>query len=184
MKKQSAAKQIIVLTVTLLLITAGVAAALAGINLVTKDKIAAINVEKTNKAIKAVLGESAQPQVREDLLGKNKNVLGVWEAENGYAVKVKTAGFNNIVMMVGVSKTGEVLGINIITQSETAGLGDVAASKNAKGVAFRDQFVGKSGKLVVNKEGGEIEAISGATITSKGVIDGVNTALEFVKTLG
>ena len=186
MKKQSAVKQIFVLTVTLLLITAGVAAALAGINMVTADKIAAINEEKTTKAIETVLGDAAkQAQERPDLLGKDENVLGVWETENSYAVKVQTTGFGGtIVMMVGVDKSGTVLGINIITQAETAGLGDVSASKSAKGEAFRNQFVGKSDTLAVNKDGGEIEAITSATITSRAVTKGVNTALEFVKTLG
>ena len=186
MKTQSTFKQIFTLTVTLLLITAGVAAALAGINLVTKDRIAQVNAEKTTNAIRAVLGDAADKAVeRTDLAGRNENVLGVWETEDSYALKVLTAGFGgDVVMMVGVSKDGTVLGIDIITHAETAGLGDVAAAKSAKGEAFRSQFADKTGTLAVTKDGGQIEAITSATITSRAVTAGVNTALEFVKTLG
>ena len=186
MKTKSTVKQIFTLTVTLLLITAGVAAALAGVNMLTKDKIAKINAEKTTNAIRAVLGDEADKAVeRTDLAGKNENVLGVWETDNSYALKVVTAGFGgDVVMMVGVSKDGTVLGIDIISHAETAGLGDVAASKSAKGESFRSQFKGASGALAVNKDGGEIIPITSATITSRAVTAGVNTALEFVKTLG
>ena len=60
MKKENTALYILRLTVTLLLICAAVALALAGVNAITKDKIAAIKAEKTQKAIAAVLPGSAQ----------------------------------------------------------------------------------------------------------------------------
>ena len=172
--------KILKLTLTLLIICAGVAAVLAGVNAITKDKIAAINVEKTNKAIKAVLGESAQPQAREDLLGKDKNVLGVWEAENGYAVKVKTAGFNNIVMMVGVDANKAITGISVVSHAETSGIG-TKVTGNVDGVL--DQFKGMSGAGTL-AVGTNVDAISGATVSSKGVTSGVNAALAVVEALG
>ena len=45
-------------------------------------------------------------------------------------------------MMVGVDNEGKVLGISVVSQTETAGLGAVAAAETPKGIAFRDQFVG------------------------------------------
>ena len=63
--------------------------------------------------------------------------------------------------------------------SETSGLGD-----NAKRDTFRDQFIGATDTLAVSKDGGTIDALTGATITSRAVTDGVNIAMEAVKTLG
>ena len=185
MKTQSTFKQIFTLTITLLLITAGVAAALAGVNTITAPKIAQINEQKTTNAIAAVLPDAETAVVTYEAANKDDAVQTVYTSESGYAVKVQTAGFGGtITMMVGVAKDGTVLGIDIITHAETASLGDVAASKNAKGQAFRGQFVGKSGTLAVSKDGGEIDAITSATITSRAVTNGVNTALEFVKSMG
>jgi len=175
------AKQIFILTVTLLLITAGVAAALAGVNTVTAPRIAQLNEEKTTRAIAAVLPEAETATQTYTATNPDDAVQAVWSNENGYAVKVQTAGFGGtITMMVGIDTQGTVLGIDIITHSETASLGDVAASKSAKGQAFRGQFVGKSGILAVNKDGGEIDAITSATITSRAVTNGVNIALDFI----
>ena len=63
--------------------------------------------------------------------------------------------------------------------SETSGLGS-----NAKKDWFREQFVGGSGTLRVNKDGGDIQALTGATITSRAVTNGVNAALAAVAALG
>ena len=185
MKTQSTFKQIFTLTVTLLLITAGVAAALAGVNAVTAPIIEKINAEKTTKAIAAVLPDAETAVISYEASVKEDAVQTVYTSEAGYAVKVQVGGFGGtITMMVGVDKEGAVLGIDIISHAETASLGDVAASKNAKGQAFRGQFVGKTGTLAVNKDGGEIDAITSATITSRAVTSGVNTALEFIANMG
>ena len=63
--------------------------------------------------------------------------------------------------------------------SETSGLGS-----NASKPAFKDQFIGKSGTLAVSKDGGEIEALTGATITSRGVTESVNSALAAAASMG
>ena len=179
------AKQIATLAVTLLLITAGVAAALAGVNKITAPIIENLNAEKTTKAIAAVLPDAETAEIIYEASAKEDAVQTVYASESGYAVKVQTAGFGGtITMMVGIDKEGSVLGIDIITHAETASLGDVAASKNAKGQAFRGQFVGKTGTLAVSKDGGEIDAITSATITSRAVTNGVNTALEYIANMG
>lgn len=182
---KSTVKQIFTLTVTLLLITAGVAAALAGVNTITAPIIEKLNAEKTTKAIAAVLPDAETAVITYEATSKEDAVQTVYTSETGYAVKVQTGGFGGtITMMVGVDKEGKVLGVDIISHAETASLGDVAASKNAKGQAFRAQYVGKSGTLAVNKDGGEIDAITSATITSRAVTSGVNTALEFIANIG
>ena len=84
-------------------------------------------------------------------------------------------------MMVGIGKDGKVLGISIISHTETAGLGAVAAAENTKGQAFRDQFIGMGGSLSVTKDGGQVDALTGATVTSRAICAGINAALECVK---
>ena len=85
-----------------------------------------------------------------------------------------------IDMMVGIDLSGTVTGISVISHTEPPGLGAVAAAQNAKGEAFRGQFVGKSGSVAVSKDGGELDAITGATITSRAICVGVNAALACV----
>ena len=82
--------------------------------------------------------------------------------------------------MVGVDNDGKVLGISVISHTETAGLGAVAAAATSAGESFRGQFVGVSGEVSVAKDGGQIDAITGATITSRAVCAGVQSALDFV----
>ena len=100
----------------------------------------------------------------------------------GYCIKVEPTGFGGkISMMVGVSTDGEICGVKITSMNETPGLG---AKANDTWLA---QFKGKNGDISVIKSGtakdNEINAISGATITSKAVSDGVNIAVSAVKTI-
>ena len=170
---------IVRLTLTLFLICAVVAAALAGINAVTAPKIAALQEQKVADAIAAVLPGTATETT--DYVDATGLVQKVWKSESGYAVQVAPSGFGGtITMMVGVDFNGKVLGIDIVSHAETAGLGDTAAADNAKGQAFRDQFVGQTGELAVSKDGGTMDAITSATITSRAVTAGVNAAIGIV----
>ena len=181
MKTESTVKYVLRLALTLLAITAVVAAALAGVNSITAPVIAQKTAEKTQLAIQAVLpgGGDEIDFAPADLVSK------VYKGDNGYAVQVTPGGFDNtITMMVGVGNDGKVLGISIISHTETAGLGAVAAADTPAGQTFRSYFVGASGSVAVTKDGGTVEAITGATITSRAVCDGVNAALACVATLG
>ena len=180
MRENSTLMHIVRLTVTLLAICAVVAAVLAGVNMITKDKIAAIQAQKTEIAIKEVLPDSNGVQ-QLPLNGDTGIVQAVYTADGSYAVQVAPGGFDGeVTMMVGI-KDGAVTGISVISHTETPGLGAVAAAQNAKGEAFRGQFVGQSGTLVI---GEQIDAMSGATITSTAVVTGVNAALNYVANLG
>ena len=178
MKTESNVKYILRLALTLLAITAVVAIALAAVNSVTAPAIAKLKYEKTQNAIETVLpggGEEMAYTTSVKLISK------AYKGENGYAVEVQPSGFDNtITMMVGVDNDGKVLGISIVSHTETAGLGAVSAASTSAGEAFRSQFIGTSGSVSVTKDGGEMDAITGATITSRGVCAGVNAALEFV----
>ena len=182
MKKQNTALYILRLALTLLTITAVVAAALSVVNGVTAPVIEDLKAQKTQAAIGKVLpggGEKLESYTDETGL-----VKAVYASEAGYAIEVAPSGFDGeILMMVGVDKDGNVLGIDIISHTETAGLGAVAAADSAKGEAFRSQFVGTGGGLAVDKDGGQIDALTSATITSRAVVTGVNAALECAKNM-
>ena len=171
---------------TLFLITAVVAALLACVNAVTAPVIEELNAAKTQEAISAVLPGGFDTEIT-DFTDESGIVSKVYQGANGYAVEVGPGGFDNtITMMVGVDNEGKVLGISIVSQTETAGLGAVAAAGTPKGIAFRDQFVGMSAenKILVEKDNGEVAAITGATITSRAICVGVNAALDCVAGLG
>ena len=182
MKTETNVMFILRLALTLLAITAVVAAALAGVNMITAPAIAQLNAQKTQEAIELVLpggGEEIADFPAVELVSK------VYASDTGYAVQVTPGGFDNtITMMAGVDTEGKVLGISIVSHTETAGLGAVAAAGTPAGEAFRDQFVGTSGSVSVTKDGGALDAITGATITSRAVCAGVNAALECVAQMG
>ena len=180
MKTENLVKYVLRLTVTLLLITGIVAAALAGVNAITKEAIAANQEKKPQDALALVLPDAGNLQ-KQELTADAGIVSEVYTDGQSYAVKVLPSGFDGtITMMVGIAD-GKVTGISVISHTETPGLGAVAAAQNAKGEAFRSQFVGQEGTLSI---GNQIDAMSGATITSTAVVTGVNAALSYVANMG
>ena len=173
------------LVLPLFLIIVVAAGALGGINAITEDRIADAQAEKVQQAIAQVLPDAGQLRPVSFKAEEHPQVVSVYGAASGYAVEVETAGFGGgIRMMVGVGKDGRVLGIQIIRHTETAGLGAVAGASTGKGQAFRDSFAGLSAPVTVSKDGGEADTITGATITSRAVADGINAALCCVENLG
>ncbi len=164
---------------TLLLISVVVAGLLGLTNYVTADKIAAINRDKTAASMSEVLPADSYAEI--EYTGTDANVAAIFAAAGGgYVVEVTPSGFGGTIdMVVGVAADGTVSGVSIISMSETSGLG-----ANASKESFRSQFVGKSGTLAVSKDGGEIDALTGATITSRAVTSGVNSALAAVAEMG
>ena len=184
MKTESNVMYVLRLALTLLVITSVVALALAGVNSITAPAIAKLTAEKTQEAIQAVLPGGYDEEIA-DYADDTGLVSKVYKGANGYAFEVKPAGFDNtITMMVGVDTEGKVLGISIIKHTETAGLGAVAAAGTPAGENFRGQFVGTEGSVAVTKDGGTMDAITGATITSRAVCAGVNAALACAGNLG
>ena len=180
---ESLVMYVIRLAATLLIITAVVAAALAGVNAVTAPVIAQLKADKLQQAINEVLPGGGEAV---DFTDNSGWVSAVYQSETGYAVEVTpTTGFNGaITMMVGIDTQGNVLGISVVSQTETAGLGAVCAAKTEAGQTFRAGFEGLSVQVAVDKDGGEVDSITGATITSRAVCDGVNAALACVANMG
>ena len=183
MKTESIVKYVARLAITLLLITSVVAAALAGINSITAPVIAQLKEAKLQNAINEVLPGGGEAV---DFTDDTGWVSAVYQSESGYAVEVTpTTGFNGaITMMVGIDNDGKVLGISVVSQTETAGLGAVCAATTSAGEGFRGQFAGMGGEIKVDKDGGDVDAITGATITSRAVCDGINAALNCVANMG
>lgn len=171
-------KYILKLTGILLAITAIVAALLGFINLLTEERIAANTAEKARAAMETVLPAGGYTPLE---LTEAQKQTGVTEAylagDAGYVVRLSRNGFGGAIdLMVGVKADGTVSGVSIISHAETASLG-----ANCTREDFRSQFTGKSGPLAVSKDGGEIDALTGATVTSRAVTEAVNIALDFVK---
>lgn len=94
----------------------------------------------------------------------------------GYVITANPSGFGGAVAtMVGIDPEGTITGLRVLSHAETPGLGALATDPS-----FYEQFTGKSGQVAVTKDGGEIEAITSATITSRCVADGANEALQWV----
>jgi electron transport complex protein RnfG len=176
--------ELISLTLILFLFSAVTALLLGLVNGVTKDRIAGISAEKTKSAMQEVLMADSYEKI--SYTGGDPAVVGVYKAgDAGFVVELSVSGSQAMVnMVVGVDGSGTVTGIGITKHTETPGLGAIAAADTDAGKSFREQFNGTVGNLSVSKDGGTVDALTGATITSRAVTNGVNSAVEAVKSLG
>ena len=162
--------KIVKLTLILFLVSAIIAGVLGLTNMVTEKPIAEYNERKTAEAYSAVMDfDSCE-------------VTKVYKTNNGdWIVEAEVSGSQGMITVaVGVNADLTCNGISIISSSETSGLGSKAS--NAE---FKDQFPGLTAdQAKVTKDGGQINAITGATITSRAVCTAVGAAIEAVGTLG
>ena len=172
------------------------ALALGAVNAVTAGPIAEQNAQKIKDSLENVMpgAESEQIDVPEGttVTTETKNatsvtILSAYKmtkdgADAGYCVEVGPTGFGGAVdTMVGIDSDGKVTGISVISaSSETPGLG--ARSTEPE---FQAQFAGQVGtEVAVAKDGGSIDALTGATITSRAVSEGVVAAAQFAAEQG
>ncbi len=174
-----------------LLIIAAIAAAILGyVNYITAAPIKQADLNTTIESVKVVL-----PEVNADALTEN-DIVNVEDPDSevtsyiaakdadgniiGYAISVETKGFGSgLKLMYGIDTEGKITGLSAIDCSnETPGLGaNVKTDAN-----FCKQFIGMEGgdgKIKVDKDGGEIHSLTGATITSRAVSNAANTAADF-----
>ena len=184
---------------TLTVIALVVAALLGVVNNVTKDKIAEQDAENTRIAMSAVAPEGSEFGDKMDISdavaaaasAQGGKIVEMYPMTNGgadagYVVKVSASGSQGtITMMVGVDANKAITGISVISHSETSGIGTkvVGNEPNSAGEPVLDQFVGMSGSgsLVVGKN---VIAVSGATVSTKGITMGANAALAAAEALG
>lgn len=176
-------KDIIIPAAALLVICLVATFLLAGTNVVTQEKIFLNSLEKENSSRSIVLPQGKE--YGEVVTLDNGITYCVSNDENGeivgYVFTSSAKGYGGDVgVMVGLDTEGVITGIEILSHSETPGLG-----ANATSDSFKSNFVGKSGILTVDKnsnDGQNIKAITAATITSSAVTSAVNAVIsEFEK---
>ena len=177
-------KENIRLGLILLLITGVAAFLLGGAYEITKAPIAASIENDRQVAMKEILPtadkfQKSDVKITEKVSEVNNGLKGTEIA--GYAIKVSPKGYGGPVdIMVGLSTDGKVTGIKILSHTETPGLG-----ANAPEPKFSNQYKNKPTKdklevvKIVPTKGNQIQALTGATITSKAVTLGVNDAIDF-----
>lgn len=174
-------REILLPCVTLFIICVAVALLLALTNAVTAPKIEQLRIQTEEGARKVVL-PSAQAFSDEKKLTLDDAEYIYFEGLDaaggltGYVFTTSAKGYGgDVVIMTGVDSAGAVTGIQTLELNETAGLG-----MKAKEESFLRQYRGKRAPIGVekNKPGeNDIQALTGATITSKAITDSVNTAL-------
>ncbi len=170
-KKRSAVFSAAAVGAKLLLICALVAGIISFVYALTIDAYEK-NLQNTkNQAIGSIFSLSSPvcEQISDD--GASETVYKVYEGERfvGYCVEVKRGGFGgDVELMVGYTEAGEVGGVSVVAHAETPGFGARITE-----AAFLDQYKGATGDVTL---GEGIDAISGATISSKAVTDAVNLA--------
>ena len=164
---KSILKPTLILTAICLVITLAV----AGVNLLTRDAIAASEAAAAKASMAALIPGEDFTALDADKLQSAE----AYRAESGFVFVSSCNGYGGPVkVMTAVDNDGVVLGVIVLAcDDETPGLG-----QNAKKAAFTDQFKGKSGAVELTKNGGEIAAVTSATYTSTAVKECVNQAMK------
>lgn len=166
-------KQMFSLGFRLALFVAVVVAMLSCVNYFTRDTIAERERLAGESARSALLEGCTFAEQTDVILPENTAVTAVYRGEKdgtlmGYCFDVTVKGYNKINMIVGVTADGNVAGVKILSQSETPGIGSKAVDENG---AYLPLFETMDLASVRN------HFVSGATISSKGIWNGVNEAL-------
>ena len=174
--------KILKLTTVLLLNCAIVAGVLGAVNAITEERIALQKAEKARKAYESVL----KADTYEALEFNGDAFSGVTDIvradDKGYVVRLTFSGAQgSITMAVGVDTEYKCTGISIIEHSETSGLGANAAAASEVGRNFRAQFVGQDESVALSNKGGDIDALTGATITTDAIVEAVAEAIAVAK---
>lgn len=176
--------KIIKLSIVLLLVCAVVAGILGVVDFVTRDKIAEQQALKTARAYAAVLEAENYSDVKfdSDAFSTIDNIAAA--DDKGHVVTTTFSGAQGMItMVVGVDTELKCTGISITSHSETSGLGANAASASEVGKNFRARFVGQDVGLATTKNGGDIEILAGATITTDAVVGAVAECIAAVESI-
>lgn len=162
-------KTIFVPLLTLIL----VAAVLFGLTFGLKN-VAAANAQKEHLYMMQSLLPGSENFTLEKYEGEDESIRSVHKGETGFVIEVATQGYaDEIVMLVGVSNDGQVKGLVVRDIHETYQLGNRALTD----VDFLAQYLNTKGDVQV---GETVDAITGATVTSKAVTRCVNAAVAYV----
>ncbi len=177
MEKSNTSSLIIKMATLLCVICAVVSAVLGAVNMVTAPVIADIAAAKTEAAYNEVLASAAG---YETVDYTDANVTAVAKCAEGTVVEVSISGSQSMLALaIGVDNDGVITGVSVIDHGETPGLG--AKSTEAE---WRAQFVGQTSGLAIEKKGGEIVPLTGATITSQAIVDACQIAIDTAANVG
>ena len=177
------------MTVCLLAICLVCSGLLAGVYALTADPIAAAAAAKNEAAIMEVLPDSAVKieEVRTvEMDGQTYEYTLAYDEQGntvGCAINVAPVGFGGpIAIKVGFDINGNIWNTKVLSQAETPGLGAKCVEPS-----FSAQFKGfnpAEKKLAVKKDGGDVDAITASTITSRAYTDGLALAVKVFQTIG
>ncbi len=174
-------------TAVLAIICVVVTLALSSANLLTEDTIAELQLKKEKEAMAKLMDgeyEEATETIKDaevtyNIVKKDGKIIG-------YIFKTSAKGYGGeISVMTAINPDASVASVEILDASgETPGLG-----QNVTKESFYTRFIGMSGDIVAakagtaNKENNEIDAWTGATISSKAVTEAVNQSLDYAETI-
>ena len=135
---------------------------------------AAANAETERQEMLETLLPGSGTFTQEVYDGEDANITALWKGEGGYVVETTVDGYAGpIRQWTGVSDAGSVTGLVVRDMEETLFLGRGALTD----VAFLSQFLGTSGEAEI---GSGVDAITGATVTSRAIARGVSSACGYV----
>ena len=156
--------------------------------------VAADNARDHHLQLMKTLLPGSESFTAEAYFGEDANIVSVHKAENGFVIETVTRGYaDEIRMLIGVNLDGKVTGLVVAEAHETVGLGNnvlndhgfLAQFLNKSGsfavsTVGEDAFSGATGEVVEADETVDVDAITGATVTSKAIIRCVNSAVACV----
>ncbi len=174
MKKLESTWYNMVAVLTAIAVIAGVA--LAAVNSMTREPIAAIKKQTLDNGIKEVLKAEKLKVQEADAL--NEGAVIIYHTTSGNAVQVTDPkGFGGaLTVLVGFAQDGSIMGYQILQSSETPGLGAKAKTWFREG---KGSILGRNPgteNLTVKKDGGDVDAITASTITSRAFLRCINNA--------
>ena len=180
---ESSLKNMVLVLFTITLLSS---AAVGGVYLITKEPIAQAKEAAVNNALKQVLPEfeaTTKQTIEVNALPIVAHTATVTDKAVGYAIEsISKNGFGGAIrLMVGFDTEGNIVNINVLEQKETPGLG---TKMTDEGNALHSSLVGKNaGKvnLTVKKDGGDVDALTAATISSRAYAEAVAVAYEAFK---
>jgi len=179
MEKQSTSSLIIKMAVLLMVICAVVSAVLGAVNMITAPTIAQIAADKTAAAYNEVLPSAGGYEAVDYT---DANVTAVAKCAEGTVVEVSISGSQSMLALaIGVDNDGAITGVSVIDHGETPGLGAKATDPTT---GLRTSIIGQTSGLALEKKGGEVIPLTGATITSQAVVDACQIAIDTAANVG
>jgi len=167
----------------LFVVTFAASSLLCGVYLITYEPIVEAKKNEINAAIASVVpafdNDPSSEKVVREILGKKVTIYPACQGKTpaGYAIEASSSGFSGIItLMVGFLPDGTIYNTAVVSHTETPGLGDKMEQKKGN---WSLQFNGKNPtefKLSVKKDGGDVDAITASTISSRAFCDIVELA--------